>query len=203
MQISRLKLLLCLLVLFIAVVIGEYLCCGVYYRLVRQSDFPLVDLICGISALILCYFIFRNSIKSALKEQIPLWVVALFFLFFSCLLGCFLRFSLQLANGLLDFSQPEIHLVTVHSKKITSFGGSIKEGINPMAHMIYFHDWDQSGGMCELLTPQDFYYSVDDGSMMQLSLRQGLFHLPWVEDYQGMVPRRMPDGTVQLAPADK
>ncbi len=203
MQIRRFYFFLKLFTLFIALVIGEYLACSACFRWVRQSDFLRADGICVISAITLCYLIFKNLIKDALKEGIPRWVVALFFLFFGALLACFLRFSLQLANGLLDFSQPEIHLVTVNSKMISPFGGSVREGINPMAHMIYFHDWDQSGNMCEMLTPQDFYYSVDDGSMVQLSLRQGLFHLPWVADYQAMVPRRMPDGSVQLAPADK
>jgi hypothetical protein len=203
MQISRFYLLLKLFALFIALVIGEYLGCSAYFRFVRHSDFLRVDWICVISAIVLCYLIFRNLIKIALKEQIPFPVVVLFFLFFSCLLGCFLRFSLQLANGLLDFSEPETHLVAVTSKKISSFGGSIKEGINPMAHMIYFHDWENNDENCEMLTPQYFYYSVDDGSLVQLTLRRGLFHWPWVEDYQVVVPHRMPDGTVQLAPTDK
>ncbi len=203
MQISRLYLFLKLFAVFIALVIGEYFACSAYFRFVRQPDFLKVDWVCGISAIVLCYGIFRNLIKNALKERIPWVVMALFFLFFSGLLACFLRFSVQLANGWLDPSDPETHLVAVTSKKITPFGGSIKEGINPMAHMIYFHDWDQSGETCEMLAPQDFYYSVDDGSMVQLTLRQGLFHLPWVADYQVMVPRRLPDGSVQWAPADK
>ncbi len=203
MQISRFYFLLELFALFIALVIGEYFLCGIYFRLVRHTDFLKVDWFCAIFAILLCYWIFRKLIRSALKEQIPFFVVAFFFLFFSCLLGFFLRFSLQLANGLLDFSDPETRVIVVTDKKISRFGGSIKEGINPMAHMIYFHDWDESGENAELLTPQDFYYSVDNGSLVQLTLRQGLFHFSWVEDYQIMVPRRLPDGTVKLEPADK
>lgn len=107
MQISRFYFLLKLFSLFVALVIAEYLACSACFRFVRQSDFLTVDWICGISSLILCYLIFRNLIKDAFKEQIPFLAVALFFLFFSSLIGFFLRYSLQLANGLLDFSNPK------------------------------------------------------------------------------------------------
>jgi hypothetical protein len=56
--------------------------------------------------------------------------------------------------------------------------------MNPLAHMIYFHDWENSALKCEMLAPQDFYYAVDPGSLVGLTIRQGLFHLAWVEDYQ-------------------
>jgi hypothetical protein len=194
MEVSRLYLILKIFWGFIVVLIVEYFCCGIYFRLVRESDFVRVDWICALSALALCYWIVRKLIRSALKEGIPIWVVAAFFLFLSALLGCFLRYSLQLANGLLDFSDPETRVIVITDKKISPFGGSIKEGVNPVAHMVYFRDWDNGDESCELLTPSAFYYFIDTGSRLELSVRRGFFHLAWVEDYQVVKPTRT-DGT--------
>ncbi len=184
MATNRLFLILKIFLFFIGVLIAEYVGCGIYFRLVRHSDFWKADLICGFSAVGLCYGIFKKLIRSALKEKVPALLVAAFFLLFSFLLGCFLRFSLQLANGLLDGSEPQTRLVVVGSKDISSFGGSFKEGPNPMAHLVYFPDWDNGEGSCELLVPAYFYYMVGPGTRMELTLRQGFFHLAWVEDFQ-------------------
>jgi hypothetical protein len=192
MLISRFYTLLKIFCFFVALVIAEYFACSVYFRFIRDSDYFKVDWICALSSLVLCHFIFRKLIRGALREKIPVLVIAGFFLFFTCLLGLFLRFSLQLANGWLDYSEPETRVVIVSDKKISSFGGSIKEGMNPMAHMIYFHDWDDYGQKCGMLTPQDFYYDVDIGTNVELTLRQGFFHWPWVEDYQAVKPRLNP-----------
>jgi hypothetical protein len=184
MQISRLYLLLKIFVLFIILLIVEYVCSGIYFRLVRHSDFLIADLICGISATGLCYLIFRKLIRGALQDKIPVLLVGVLFLFFCFLLGCFLRFSLQLANGLLDTSEPQTRVVVVESKEISALGGSFKEGPNPMAHLIYFRDWDNRNGNCELLVPAYFYYTVGPGTRVELSLHQGFFHWAWVEDFQ-------------------
>jgi len=123
------------------------------FPFVRSSDISNADWICGLSAAGLCLLAFWKLIRSALKERIPLIVITLFFLLFSALLGCFLRFSYQLVDGFLDTSDPETHIVAVTSQKISPFGGSIKDGINPVAYMVYFHDWDDSLESCELRVP--------------------------------------------------
>jgi hypothetical protein len=184
MPTSRLYLLLKIFALFVVLLIVEYVCCGIYFRLVRHSDFLIADWICALSAIGLCHLIFRKPIRSALQEKIPVLLIAALFLFFSFLLGCFLRFNLQLANGLLDGSEPQTRVVVVADKEISSFGGSFKEGPNPMAHLIYFRDWNNSNGNCELLVPAYFYYTVGPGTRVELSLRQGFFHWAWVEDFQ-------------------
>jgi hypothetical protein len=181
---SRLYLLLKIFALFVALLIVEYVCCGIYFRLVRHSDFLIADWICALSGIGLCYLIFRKLIHSALQEKIPVLLVGALFLFFSFLLGSFLRFSLQLANGLLDSSDSQTRVVVVSGKEISSFGGSFKEGPNPMAHLIYFHDWDNGNGNCELLVPAYFYYTVGPGTRVELSLHRGFFHWAWVEDFQ-------------------
>jgi len=191
MELRRLYLILKIFLVFIVVLITEYLCSGIYFRLVRESDFIRADWICGISAPLLCLSIFWKSFKSALKEGIPPVVVALFFLFFTALLGFFIRYSLQLANGLLDGSVPEKRVITVVSKKISPFGGRIKDGVNPAAYMIYFQDWENSDEGDELLTSHDFYYSVDDGSMLELIVRRGFFRWAWVQDFQVVTPPRL------------
>src|SRR5580692_6885024 len=160
MKTSRLFLFLKIFVFLGALLAVEYVCCGIYFRLVRHSDFLKADLICGSSAVGLCYLIFRRLIRSALKEKIPVLVVAAIFVFFCLFGGCLLRFSLQLANGLLDNSESQTRVVVIASKEISSFGGSFKEGPNPMAHLIYFSDWDNGRGNCELLVPAYFYYTV-------------------------------------------
>ena len=191
MEVSRLYLILKIFLGFIVVLIVEYFCCGMYFRLVRESDFVRADWICALSALVLCYWIVRKLIHSALKEGIPFWVIAAFFLFLSALLGCFLRYSLQLANGLLDFSESETHVIVIADKKISAFGGSIKEGVNPVAHMVYFRDWENNDENCELLVPSVFYYFVDNGSSLEMTFRRGLFHLAWVENFQVYKPPRL------------
>lgn len=191
MELSRLYLIFKIFLCFIAVLIVEYLGCGIYFRFVRNSDFFRVDWICGLSAAGLCFLIFRGFIKSAREERIPLIVIALFFLFFSALLGCFLRFSLQLVNGWFDVSDPETHVVVVTAQKISPFGGSIKDGINPLAYMVYFHDWDDSLENCEMRVTHDFYYAIDPGTGLELAVRKGFFHWPWVEDYRVYTPPRL------------
>ncbi len=184
MTVRRFYLLLFAFVLFLGFLVGEYFCCGVFYRLVRPLDSVELDGLCGLCAPVLCYGIFHGALAAARREKIPVAVIAGFFLFFTFLLGFFLRFSLQLANGALDPSDPENHVVIVTSKKISSWGGSILEGMNPMAHLVYFRDWELEGRDCEMLTPQDFYYAVDVGSRVEVTLRGGLFHWPWMEGCQ-------------------
>jgi len=190
MELSRLYLLLKIFLLFIVLLIAEYFGCGIYFRFVRSSDISNADWICGLSAAGLCLLAFWKLIRSALKERIPLIVITLFFLLFSALLGCFLRFSYQLVDGFLDTSDPETHIVAVTSQKISPFGGSIKDGINPVAYMVYFHDWDDSLESCELRVPHDLYYQIDPGTGLELSVRTGFFHCPWVEYYQVYTPPR-------------
>ena len=184
MEVNRFYLFLKIFVAFIVILIVEYPFCGIYFRFVRHIDFFRVDLICVLSAIGLCYLIFRKLIKAALKERIPFLVVIVCFLALCFLLSCFFRFSIQLANGLLDFSDPETRVVYVSDKKISSFGGSFKEGPNPMAHLIYFHDWDNTDEICELLTPPSIYYFTNIGTPVEMTLRQGFFYLPWVEDFR-------------------
>lgn len=161
----------------------EYFLCGVYFRFARSGDCSRVNLICCFLSLGLCYGGFRKLMKLAVKEGAPILVVAVFFLIFSFLLGLFLRFNIQLANGLFDGSEAEMRMAYVTDKKISNFGGSIKDGINPMAHLVYFQEGDDKSQSYELLTRLDFYYSVDLGSKVELSVRKGFFHMPWIEDY--------------------
>jgi hypothetical protein len=184
METKRAYLLFKLFGFFIAILFTEYIFSSIYFRLVRHSDFLIVDFISGISAISICYWICRKWIKTALKEQVPRVVVAAVFLICCFLVACFLRFSIQLTNGLLDSSPSETQTVVVTGKKISALGGSFKEGPSPMAHLVYFGDWDNGGGICDLLTPPAIYYTVGPGSRMEISVRKGLLHLAWVEDFQ-------------------
>lgn len=178
---------------FCALLLAEYFLCSALFRFLRPSDSLKVDGVCLLVAPLLCYGLFRKAAKAALREKIPSVAVVGSFFLFSLLLVFFLRFGVQLANGWLDPSEPESHVVIITGKDISAFGGNITEGLNPMAHMVHFHaDWDDGGGECALWTPDDFYFSVDTGSFVQISLRQGFFHLPWVEDFQALDTRLLP-----------
>lgn len=183
-EMSRLYLILKIFALFLVLLLAGYWACGIYFRLVRDTDLARLDWICGISAIGSCFLLFRKLIRSALQEGIPRWVITLYFLFFTVLLGFFLRFSLQLANGWLDRSDPETQVVVVTGQKISPFGGSFDDGINPLAYMVYFQDWEDDRENCELKVTMDLYYSVDAGSGLELAVRKGFFHWPWVESYQ-------------------
>jgi hypothetical protein len=183
-EIRRVTFYLKIFAVLTALLIVEYVLCGVYFRLVRHADFWKMDLACALCALGLCYWISKKPLRAALKERIPVWAVAAFFLAFWFLSCCFLRYSAQLVNGLLDFSDPETRVVYVTGRKISPFGGSIREGLNPAAHLIYFQDWDEGGGTCELLAPPALYYFADPGTPVGITFRHGFFGLPWVVDFQ-------------------
>lgn len=184
MDTKRASFLFKLFAFFIFTLVAEYVFCGIDYRLVRHSDFLTVDLISAIAGIGLCYWFSRKLIKTALKEQVPRWLVASVFLILWFLLSFFLRFSIQLANGLLDFSQPVTQIVTVTDKKISALGGSFKEGPSPMAHLVYFGDWDNGGGACELLVPPSIYYTAGPGTRVEISVRRGFLRLAWLDDFQ-------------------
>jgi hypothetical protein len=184
MEIRRACLYLKIFVVFILGLASEYPLSGIYFRLVRHSDFLKVDWISAVSAIILCYGVFMELLKASWKEKVLFKFTVSCFLAACFLVSCFFRFSIQLANGLLDFSSPETRIVVVTDKNISVFGGSVKEGPNPEAHLIYFQDWDNPEETCELLTPTAFYYVVSSGSPVGLAVRRGFFHLPWVEDFQ-------------------
>ncbi len=183
-EIRQVYLFLKILAVFIVVMVVEYILCGIYFRLVRRNDIFWLDGACALAALVFCYRLSRKLIKDALKEKIPVYIVAGLFLLFAFFTGCFFRFSFQLANGYLDFSDPEIHTVIVTDKKISLFGGSLQEGPNPMAHLVYFHDWDNGDENCELLLPPSVYYVVDRGVPLEIAVRPGFFHAPWVQAFQ-------------------
>ncbi len=188
MKLKSVYLIFKIFIVFMAVLIAEYYFCGIYYRLIRRSDFIIVNSACGISGLGLGYLILRKLIRNALEEKLPPPAVWAFFLVFCFLLGFFLRFSVQLANGLLDSSDPESRVVVVMDKKVSSFGGSFKDGPNPMAHLIYFQDWDDSGANCEMLISPVYYYSAGIGTRLVLTVRRGFLHMSWVSDYQLLTP---------------
>ncbi|GEM_PF-1644114 len=172
---------LCALILLVAV---EYFLCGIYYRPLRQSDLLELDLGSALAAAVLCYWVSRKLMRDALEERIPFYVVAGLFLLFIFLAGGFFRFSAQLANGLLDFSNPEVYRIVVAEKKVSLFGGSLQEGPNPVAHMVYFGDWDNGNGNCELLLPPAAYYLVDPGGPLDIAVRPGFFHMAWLQAFQ-------------------
>jgi hypothetical protein len=193
MRIRHFYLALLAFFLFFGLVLAEYFLCGVYFRLIRPSDSLRLDAACLLGSPLLCYWAFHRLLKKALQERIPHGVITVFFLICTALLGFFLRFTVQLANGGLDPSGPEEHLVIITDKRISSFGGSIQEGLNPMAHLVYFHDnWEPGDEKCALWTPDDFYFSVDVGGILQLSVRRGLLRMPWVEDFQALDTRILP-----------
>lgn len=184
MDTKRASILFKLFALFIFALVAEYVFCGIYYRLVRHLDFLIVDSASAVVGIGLCYWITGKLIKTALKEQVPRWLVALVFVILWFLMSCFLRFSVQLANGLLDFSQPETQIVTLTDKKISALGGSFKEGPSPMAHLVYFGDWNNPGSTCELLVSPAIYYTAGPGTRLELSVRKGFFRLAWLDDFQ-------------------
>lgn len=55
-----------------------------------------------------------------------------------------------------------------------------------MAYFVYFPDWDNKDKNCELLIPYSIYFEVGYGTNVELSVRKGVFGLPWVEDYRVM-----------------
>jgi hypothetical protein len=172
--------------LFIVLLVGEFLYCSANFRFIRSSDLWIADLICAILALGLCYVAFKKVIKLALQEKVPMAIIVVLFLILSCLLGWFLRFNLQIANGLLDPSEPETIRVIIARKETSVLGGSIKDGMNPMAYYIDFPDWDSKDKNCQLLVPYPFYFSVGEGSTVELLIRKGLFNIAWIEAYQAL-----------------
>jgi len=110
--------------------------------------------------------------------------VAASYLLFAFLTACFFRFSVQLANGLLDASDPDTRVVLVTGQKISLLGGSLKESLNPLAHLVYFQGWDGGDETYEVLVPPAVYYFAGPGTRIAVTLRKGFLHLPWVEDCQ-------------------
>jgi hypothetical protein len=184
MQIKHVLQALLVFIIFISVLLAEYFSCSVLFRFVRSSDFLIIDTICGLLGIVFCYLIFKRLIGAALNEGVPKFLIWGFFILFAVLLSVFLRFTLQLTNGWLDYAEGETKNVTVTDRKISALDGSIQEGINPTAHLIYFKD--DNDVKYEMLVPLSFYYSVDGGSRLAISLRQGLFHLPWIDAYQSL-----------------
>ncbi len=169
---------------FLILVVGEYLYCSANFRFIRLWDLWASDLISGLLSTGLCYWLFKNLMKAALKEKIHLAIVLAFFLVFSFLSGSFLRLTLQIVNGLFDGSDPETKIVVISSRDSSVFGASVKDGINSMAYFIHFLDGD--GKDCEFLIPYSIYFAVGTGTNLQLEVRNGFFGLPWIEDYQVM-----------------
>ncbi len=173
-------------ILFILLLVAEYLFCSANYRFIRTWDIWASHLICLFLATGLCYWFFRRLIKEALAEKIHLSIVLILFLILSFLLSCFFRLTLQITNGLFDNSDPETKMVVVASRDGSVFGASIQDGLNAMAYFIRFPDWDDKNKSCELLIPYSIYFEVGYGTNVELSVRRGLFGLPWVEDYRVM-----------------
>jgi len=173
-------------ILFILLLVAEYLFCTSNYRFIRTWDLWAADLVCLLLAAGLCYWFSRRLMKEALAEKIHLSIVLTLFLVLSFLLGCFFRLTLQIANGLFDDSDSETKMVVVSSRNSSVFGASIKDGLNAMAYFIHFPDWDDTNKSCELSIPYSIYFEVGYGTNVELSVKEGLFGLPWVEDYRIM-----------------
>ena len=173
-----------ILVVFILALVIEFPLTGVYYRLVRERDFLTVDIISASTSIVLFYWLFRKLLQTAWKEHILFKTLLACFFTLGVLGTCFFRFTIQLVNGFLDGSVPETRIVVVTGKDTSVFGGSFKEGPSPLAHFIYFQDWDNPAGSCELLVPPPVYYFAGPGNPVELAIRHGFFHLPWVEDFQ-------------------
>jgi hypothetical protein len=173
-------------IVFILVLVAEYLFCSSEYRFIRIRDLLATNLISLFLAISLCYLFFRKLMKEALTEKIHLSLVLTFFWVLSFLLGCFFRLTFQIGNGLFDGSYPETKIVVVASRNSSIFGASIKDGLNAMAYYIDFPDWDNMEKSCELLIPYSIYFEVGSGTNMELSVKSGFFGLPWVEDYRVM-----------------
>jgi hypothetical protein len=175
-------------IFFILLLAGEYLYCSMNFRFIRTWDLWGSDLICGFLSIVFSYGLFKKLIKEALKEKIPSWVILAFFLLLSFLFGCFLRFNLQIVNGLLDGSGSETKLVYITHKETSAFGGSIKNGLNAIAYYVYFADWDDKDKICELLVSPADYYFVGSGTKVELAMRMGFLHIPWIEEYRIVSP---------------
>ena len=186
MTVKKFGLIFISFILFILLLVAEYLYCSVCFRFIRTWDLWATDLICMLLSVLFCYWFFRKLIKEALREKIHITIVLACFLIFIFLFGCFLRLTLQIANGLFDSSDPETKTVVVSSRDSSVFGASIKDGLNSMAYFVYFPDWDNKDKNCELLIPYSIYFEVGYGTNMELSVRKGVFGLLWVEDYRVM-----------------
>jgi hypothetical protein len=186
MTVKKFGLILIGSILFVMLLVAEYLFCSVNYRFIRMGDLWTTDLICQLLAAGFCYWVFGRLMKEAFKEKIHLGIVLTLFLILSSLLGCFFRLTLQIANGVFDTSNPETKMVVVSSRDSSVFGASIEEGLNSIAYYVHFSDWDDKDKSCELLIPYSFYFEVGLGTNVELSLKKGLFGFPWVEDYRIM-----------------
>lgn len=174
---------------FLAVLAAEFYACGLFYRFARPSDLLFVYIGSFLLGFGLVYWLLRPVMRSALREQIPRPVVVGFFLVIGLLAGFFFRFSFQLLNGVLDFSPSQTRVYSVTDKRISALGGSLREGLNPMAHLVRLQDPDDPSAAYEVLLPPEDYYFLNGGSPLQVSLRSGLFHLPWVEDFEMVEPK--------------
>ena len=183
MEIKKTYLYLKLFTVFIAVLIAEYVYSGIYFRLARHTDFVFVDSLCAAASLYLSYRLLKKIAQEALKEKVPRALVVACFLVFWFLTACFFRFSVQLVNGLLDFSSPESFVVEITGKNTSALGGSFQEGPSPLAHLLYFQDWIHPRWSCELLVPPPIYYTATQGLPIEITVRQGFFGLCWVEAY--------------------
>jgi hypothetical protein len=186
MTVKKFGLILIGSILFILVLVAEYLFCSANYRFIRIWDLWTTTLTCLFLSIGLCYWFFSNLMKEAIIEKIHLSIVLTLFLVLSFLLGCFFRLTLQIANGLFDGSDPETKMAVVSSRDSSIFGANIKDGLNSMAYYVFFPDWDDKTKNCELLIPYSIYFEVGYGTNMELSVKKGLFGLPWVEDYRVM-----------------
>lgn len=185
---TRFYLFLKVLVALVLAVALEFFLCGAFFRFLRPADAWRVDGACALASPLLCYWYFRKPLQAARRENVPFYAAALFLAALSLLLGCFLRYSLQLANGLLDFSDPETRVILVLDRKTSAFGGSLREGPNPEAHLVYFRDWDNPEVKGEILVPSPLYYLADLGTPLSLTYRKGFFHWPWMVDVQPLGP---------------
>ncbi len=172
--------------LFIVLLVIEFLYCSANFRFIRANDLWISDLVCALLAFVFCYLAFKKVIKLALQEKVPAAIIVVLYLILGCLFGWFLRFNLQIANGLLDQSEPETVRVIISHKETSVLGGSIKDGVNPMAYYIDFPDWNNKDQNCQLLVPYPFYFSVGGGNTVELLVRKGLFNIAWIEAYQAL-----------------
>lgn len=187
-DLSRASLFLKILAALVVAAALEFFLCGAFFRFIRSFDSWVADGLCAVASPLFCYGAFRELIRAARREKWPMAALASFFLATSLLLGCFFRYSLQLANGLLDFSDPETRVVVVTDRKTSVFGGSIREGPNPEAHLVYFKDWEDPDAQGEILAPPSLYYFAGVGTSLQLTYRKGFFHWPWMVDVQLLNP---------------
>jgi hypothetical protein len=186
MTVKKFGLILIGFILFILLIVGEYLYCSVDFRFIRTGDLWTTDLICIILSALFCCWFLRKLVREALQEKIHLAIVLSFLVVLSFLFGCFLRLNLQIANGLFDNSDPETKMVIVASRDSSIWGASIRDGLNATAYYIHFSDWDGKNKNCELLIPYSIYFEVGAGTNVELSIKKGLLGLEWVENYRIM-----------------